>query len=102
MYRIIGADGRQYGPVTGDQLRRWIAEGRANAQTQVYVDGAAEWKPRGMLPEVTMAFPLATPPIAAVSGSHLRRTNGYAVWGMILGILGLVFCCCCCINIVFG
>jgi len=27
MYKIIGADGREYGPITADQLRQWIREG---------------------------------------------------------------------------
>ena len=35
MYRIVGKDGQQYGPVTAEQLRGWIAENRANAQTLV-------------------------------------------------------------------
>jgi len=35
MYTIIGGDQKQYGPVTAEELRRWIAEGRADAQTQV-------------------------------------------------------------------
>ena len=41
MYTIVGADGREYGPATADQVRRWIAEGRANAQTRVRVEGSA-------------------------------------------------------------
>ena len=45
MYKIIGADGREYGPITADQLREWIAEGRANAQTRALAEGAAQWKP---------------------------------------------------------
>lgn len=45
MYRIIGVDGQQYGPVTAEQLRDWIKGGRANAQTQVQAEGSAEWKP---------------------------------------------------------
>jgi hypothetical protein len=48
MYKIIGADGREYGPVTADQLRNWIAEGRATAQTRAQAEGSAQWKP---LPE---------------------------------------------------
>ncbi len=35
MYKIIGADGKEYGPVTSEQVRQWITEGRANAQTKV-------------------------------------------------------------------
>jgi len=31
VYKIIGADGKEYGPITAEQLRRWIAEGLAIA-----------------------------------------------------------------------
>ena len=44
MYRVIGADGKEYGPVSIEQLRQWIADGRVNAQTQVQAAGGAEWK----------------------------------------------------------
>ena len=94
MYRILGTDGRQYGPVTAEQIRRWIAEGRANAQTQTLAEGALEWKPLGALPEFAGHFggPVP-PPISAVTSSHFRRTNAFALWGMIFGVLSL-FCCC--------
>lgn len=44
MFKIIGADGRQYGPVTTDAVRDWIAAGRANSQTLAQAEGATEWK----------------------------------------------------------
>ena len=72
MYRIIGTDGKEYGPVTLEQLRQWIAEGRVNAQTRVQLDGAAEWKTLGSLPELADLFnvpaagtPPAEPPVSA-------------------------------------
>lgn len=100
MYKIVGADGRQYGPVNGDQIRRWIVEGRVNAQTQVLAEGALQWKPLGTLPEFAAAFgPQVPPPINPLSGSHLRTTNSFATWGMIFGILALV---CCCPKILFA
>jgi len=51
MYKIIGADGREYGPVTTEQLRQWIREGRANAQTKVQAEGSTDWKALGAIPE---------------------------------------------------
>jgi uncharacterized membrane protein len=56
MYKIIGADGREYGPVTVEQIQQWIREGRANAQTRVQPEGGAEWKALGELPEFSSAF----------------------------------------------
>jgi hypothetical protein len=51
MYKIIGADGHEYGPVTTEQLRQWIREGRTSAQTKVQVEGATEWKTLGEFSE---------------------------------------------------
>ena len=33
MYKIIGSDQKVYGPVTAEQLRQWLAEGRVNPST---------------------------------------------------------------------
>jgi Interferon-induced transmembrane protein/GYF domain 2 len=60
MFKIIGGDGRQYGPVSADQIRQWIAEGRASAQTLAQAEGSVEWKALGLFPEFAAA---ATPPV---------------------------------------
>jgi hypothetical protein len=44
MYKIIGGDGKEYGPVSAEQLRAWVREGRANGQTQVQVEGTTGWQ----------------------------------------------------------
>ncbi len=64
MYRIIGADGREYGPISTEQMRQWIAEGRLNDATQVLAEGGTEWKPLAQFPEFGGALPLpgALPP----------------------------------------
>src|SRR5882724_11411736 len=51
MYRIIGGDGKEYGPIPVDDLRRWIAEGRLNAQSLAASEGAPDWRPLGTFPE---------------------------------------------------
>ena len=67
MYKIIGADGREYGPVSTEQLQQWIREGRANAQTQVQAEGSTEWKPISAFPEFAgmpaVSSPALTPPL---------------------------------------
>ena len=69
MYKIIGGDGKEYGPVTVDQLRQWVAEGRANSQSQVRPDGVADWQTLGSLPELAALFnappALISPPVGA-------------------------------------
>jgi hypothetical protein len=51
-FKIIGADQNEYGPVPLEDLRRWITEGRANAQTRVQREGSAEWVTLAQVPEV--------------------------------------------------
>ena len=70
LYKIIGADGKEYGPVTTEQVRDWIAEGRANAQTKVQAEGGTDWKPLSEFPEFAEALaakpaPSAPPPFTA-------------------------------------
>jgi Domain of unknown function (DUF4190)/GYF domain 2 len=104
MYRIIGADGKTYGPITVEQLKQWINEGRANAQTQTFVEGATEWKPLGTLPEFTNHFAPPVPPVIGppgpgpVGAGHPAKTNSFAMAGMIFGILSFV----CCFKFLFG
>src|ERR1043165_9306765 len=56
MFNIIGADGSKYGPVSAEQLRQWIHEGRVNGRTQVQADGTTEWKPLADFPEFANIF----------------------------------------------
>jgi hypothetical protein len=99
MYKIIGADGKIYGPANAEQMRQWLAEGRANAQTQTLAEGAAEWKPLGSMPEFAGHFAPPTPPVigpqpagASMTGP-LPKTNSYATAGLVFGILSLICCC---------
>jgi hypothetical protein len=94
MYRILGADGRQYGPVSAGQIKQWIAEGRVESRTPVFTDGAADWTFAGLLPEFANCFVPATPP-AILAPGHLRQTNSSATTGLICGILSWVIFCCC-------
>src|ERR1044071_3363820 len=51
MYKIIGIDGQEYGPVTAEQIRAWVAAGRANAQSKAQLEGTTDWKPLSDFPE---------------------------------------------------
>lgn len=51
MYTIIGSDQREYGPVPAEEVKRWILEGRVNAQTLAKSESTVEWKPLGEYPE---------------------------------------------------
>ena len=62
MYKIIGGDGREYGPVSPEQLRQWLTEGRLTPQSLAQAAGSTEWKPLVNFPEL---MPIAAPPLVA-------------------------------------
>ncbi len=62
MYKVIGIDGQEYGPVTLEQLKEWVAQGRVNAQTRVQPEDATDWTPASQIAELSALFP---PPSAA-------------------------------------
>ena len=95
MYHILGADGKEYGPVTGEVLRQWIAQGRANAQTKVKPEGGADWQPLASVPEFGPDFahvPGAAPAPPLPAAPVEAKTSGLAITSLVLGILGLVSC----------
>jgi len=91
LYKIIGVDGRPYGQVTPDQIRRWIQEGRVNHQTPAQPDGSLDWKPLGTFAE--FAADLNTPPFMA-SPRSLMESRASAripagIFAILLGWLGI-------------
>ncbi len=79
MFTIIGGDGREYGPATAEQIRGWIAAGRANLETKARAVGAEEWRRLGdyaefspqasIPPPVTTIGAGAAVPMAAAAGA---------------------------------
>ena len=97
MYKIIGADQKEYGPITADQLRQWISEGRVNGNTKVQTGGAGPWKSVSELPEFAAAVPIAAPPATmtpapVAMAPAAPQTNQMAVWAMVTGILSVICC----------
>lgn len=98
MYKIIGADGQAYGPANAEQIKRWIAEGRARSETLVQAEGSPDWKPLANFPEL-LTSPATPPPISSLpSGpgpvpAHVaaRASNKIAagICGILLGGLGV-------------
>jgi len=68
MFTIIGADGKEYGPVSADQVKGWITAGRANGQTKVKGEGTTEWKTLAEIPELAALLGALPPPPAAPAG----------------------------------
>ena len=68
MFTILGGDGKEYGPASIEQIRSWIAAGRANLETHAKLTGTDEWRTLGDFPEFNPEGP-ATPPL--IPGSPL-------------------------------
>ena len=106
MYNLIGADQKEYGPVSADEVRAWIAEGRANGQTLARLEGGP-WKPLSTFPEFVGslgATPQPAPPLPLAQASFSGRapeTNSMAVAGLVMGILSMTVGLVCC-GLVFN
>jgi hypothetical protein len=97
MYKIIGTDGKEYGPIDGEGLRTWISEGRAHSQSLVRKDGETQWQSLGTLPE--FAWAAAPAPVAVglpppASGNETVATiipyrNPQALVAYYLGLFSL-------------
>ncbi|MEY2428205.1 MAG: hypothetical protein QOJ40_1090 [Verrucomicrobiota bacterium] len=67
MYKIIGGDRKEYGPVSAEELRRWIAEGRLSGQSLIQAEGSNEWKPLASFAEFADVLGVqARPPVLGV------------------------------------
>jgi hypothetical protein len=90
MYKIIGADQKEYGPISADQMRQWLAEGRVNGQTQVQAEGQADWRPLSSYPEFAVAaqaIPTGAPFGAVPSANAAALVSGPATGLLITGII---------------
>src|SRR3954469_10338822 len=99
MYKFQAIDGNVYGPVSAEQLKQWIAEGRCNAESKVQAEGSEEWRTLAEFPEFadSIRSPVTHPPPMPPAsrgvqpGTGPSKTSGLALASLILGILGL-FC----------
>lgn len=99
-YKVIGGDLKQYGPVSEDDLRRWIADGRLNAMSLVQVYGEVEWKPLSSFPEFADVFAdkpptlIAPPSLAAEAGGErqaaLRKIKTPAIGLIVAAVINLL------------
>lgn len=105
MYKIVGADQKEYGPITGDQIRHWITEGRVNANTQARAEGAADWQPLSAFPEFAGALGITpagaaavVPPLKPFSTgatgreAALKQVKGPAIGLIVMGGLYAISC----------
>jgi TM2 domain-containing membrane protein YozV len=90
MYKIIGADQREYGPVDANQIRQWLTEGRVNLHTLIRPEGATEWKPLASFPELGGGTPPAmVPPRIPAQLDDRKSKLAAGLFGIFLGGLGV-------------
>lgn len=80
MFQIIGADGKEYGPIPAETVRQWIAEGRAGATTKVRPADATAWTELKSLPEFAAEF--HRPPPAISSSGRVPPLISTLAWAM--------------------
>lgn len=55
-YTVMGEDGKEYGPVSADEVRQWVAEGRLEKKSPIKPATAKDWVFLGELPEFSSLF----------------------------------------------
>jgi len=98
-YRIVGSDGKEYGPATLEQLQAWSKEGRVTAMTQVFRSDVNAWHPAASYAELGLAGgagPTAAPSVApappavgvpdGLGEMHRRVTSGGSWFYWVAGL----------------
>ena len=100
MYKVIGKDGRESGPIEREELRRWIFEHRVIETSMVKAEGSDVWVPIGKTPEFAEFFsggsaaPKSSIPTSTAGISEaLRGTHPLCIWGFCFSIASFVICC---------
>jgi len=91
MYTLIGVDGKEYGPVSQDQVRQWISEGRLNGDSKIREHGTATWKLLRDAPELQALLARYSPPPPPIPPrpETAARTSRLAIASVVLAVLGL-------------
>ena len=61
-YKVIGNDGREYGPADLATIRAWVTEGRIAPGTLIQAAGTTERKAASAFPELGVSAPASSPP----------------------------------------
>ncbi len=98
MYKILGGDGKEYGPVTAEQIKQWVRENRLNAQSKAQAVGSVEWKSLSSFAEFASEFsaPSSPPPIpapASATPAPAKATAPDVPTYLVPAILCTLLCC---------
>ena len=91
-YKIIGADGIEYGPVALSELKFWVTDGRVAGQTQVWRSDSARWMPACSYPELQPELGETAPPSPGATSElgpvgFWPRIGAYLIDGLLLNVI---------------
>ena len=95
-YKIIGVDGKEYGPVALAELQKWIGEGRITGTTQVSRSDQQSWSTAASFPELGVQAPTSAAPVAAarafdpVLEKQLKGGGSWFYWIAALSVVNSV------------
>jgi hypothetical protein len=93
-YTVRGGDGKEYGPVTFEQLSTWTRDGRIQPQSELRRSDMQHWARAGDFTELKANFPatLASPPSGTAlpasidPAAHARLKSGASWFYWIAGL----------------
>ena len=96
-YKMLGVDGKEYGPVSADVIRQWYAQRRVIASTSLRAEGDSGWKPLSEYPEFqdllsgNLGAPASPgqPAPTPGPGTGAGQQSGLAIASLVLGILSV-------------
>ena len=86
-YKILGTDGKEYGPINADQLRQWITQKRVIPSTSIQADGG-DWQPLSSFPEFADAPAGGPPTLPTPPPTGPVKTSGLAIASLACGVFG--------------
>jgi hypothetical protein len=98
-YTVRGADGKEYGPVTTEQITAWIREGRVNSHQSIRRSDMEQWAPaqdfielQPLLPSSAAGGVAVTPSGAATprDASAVAQLKSGASWFYWIAALSLI------------
>ena len=95
-YKVRGADGTEYGPVTLNELQTWLREGRVQPQSEVLRSDQTAWATAASFAELSLpaqSAPMASAIPAAGAGddaTNLAQLKSGASWFYWIAALSLI------------
>jgi hypothetical protein len=82
-YQVMGEDGQEYGPVSAEKIRAWVAEQRLERKSPVKPADSRDWVFLESLPEFADLFQPPAPPLK-------RQPQKWPVVVLIALVAGLI------------